>query len=192
MPLIEQLLTDLITHFVINFTMKTPQHTISIAKYFVWIAWLIAFVLLIFIFQGLLEQQWNPNTEPNSSLSNGGKVEVRLSQNKQGHYLTSGLINGREVTFLLDTGATNVSVPLHIAEQLGLQKYGARIAQTANGQVKVFQTQLEQLSIGDIHLYDVDASINPGIRTNEILLGMSALKQVEFSQSGKQLTLREQ
>jgi aspartyl protease family protein len=153
---------------------------------------LIAFALLVFIFQDVLEYQWNPNTQPVNAINADGQVEVRLLQNKQGHYLTTGTINETEVTFLLDTGATNVSIPLHIANALGLQRYGAGIAQTANGPVKVYQTKLEQLSIGAIYLYDVDASINPGFKANEILLGMSALKQVEFSQSGKQLTLRKQ
>lgn len=172
--------------------MKTSQHTFAAAKYFVWIAWFIAFALLVFVFQEVLKNQWNPNTQPNSTLDSNGKAEVKLSQNKQGHYLTTGSINGNEVTFLLDTGATNVSIPLPIANQLGLKKYGSHIAQTANGSVKVFQTVINRLSIGNIYLFNVDASINPGIRSNEILLGMSALKQVEFSQSGQQLTLREQ
>jgi aspartyl protease family protein len=172
--------------------MKTSQQTFAAAKYFVWIAWFIAFALLVFVFQEVLEHQWNPNTQPKSTLNSNGKAEVRLNQNKQGHYLTTGTINGNEVTFLLDTGATNVSIPLAIANRLGLEKYGAHIAQTANGPVKVYQTVLNRLSIGDIYLFNVDASINPGMRSNEILLGMSALKQVEFSQSGKQLTLREQ
>ena len=172
--------------------MKKTQNTIAFAKYFVWIAWLMAFALLVFVFQDVLEHQWNPNAQPENTIGADGKVEVRLLQNKQGHYLTSGTINGAEVTFLLDTGATNVSIPMHIAEQLGLQRYGSGIAQTANGSVRVYQTKLDELSIGAIYLYDVDASINPGLRANEILLGMSALKQVAFSQSGKQLTLRQQ
>jgi aspartyl protease family protein len=63
--------------------------------------------------------------------------------------------------------------------------------QTANGRVKVYSTVLEQLSIGNIFLYNVAANINPAMKSNEILLGMSALKRVDFSQTGKQLILRE-
>jgi len=172
--------------------MNNSQNDISLGKYFVWIAWVIAFVLLIFVFQDVLDRQWNPNSEPNYSLSDSGKAEVRLDQNKQGHYLTTGAINESKVTFLLDTGATNVSIPVHIANKLGLKRYSAHIANTANGSVKVYATKIDQLRIGNIFLYDVAASINPGMKSDEILLGMSALKKVEFSQSGKQLTLREQ
>jgi len=172
--------------------MNDSQENISIGKYFSWIAWLLALALLIFVFQEFLDKQWNPNTEPEYSLSTDGKAEVHLQQNRQGHYLSTGSINEYKVTFLLDTGATNVSIPAHIANQLGLERYGSHIANTANGSVKVFETRIEQLRIGNIFLYDVAASINPGMKSDEILLGMSALKKVEFSQSGKQLTLREQ
>jgi aspartyl protease family protein len=62
---------------------------------------------------------------------------------------------------------------------------------TANGQVTVIKTLIKELRIGSIVLYDVAANINPGMKSDEILLGMSALKRVEFSQRGKELTLRE-
>jgi aspartyl protease family protein len=48
-----------------------------------------------------------------------------------------------------------------------------------------------KISIGNIFLYNVAAHINPAMKSDAILLGMSALKEVEFSQKGKQLTLRE-
>ena len=95
------------------------------------------------------------------------------------------------VTFLLDTGATQVSIPAHIADELQLESYGNYPVQTANGTVTVYRTKIDQLSIGNIFLYNVAAHINPAMKSDEILLGMSALKKIEFSQTGKQLTLRE-
>jgi aspartyl protease family protein len=47
------------------------------------------------------------------------------------------------------------------------------------------------LSLGNIFLYNVAAHINPAMKSDQILLGMSALKQVDFYQTGKQLILRE-
>ncbi|GHF79631.1 retropepsin-like aspartic protease family protein [Thalassotalea marina] len=164
---------------------------LKMGKYFVWLAWCSALGLLVFFFQDILDKQWNPNQSPEFTLSNTGKAEVVLEQNRQGHYVTRGTINGQTVVFLLDTGATNVSIPAHIAEQLSLTSYGSHIAQTANGNVRVFKTTLDELSIGNLFLNNIDASINPGMKTNEILLGMSALKKVEFTQSGKRLILRE-
>ncbi|MEI6893473.1 MAG: TIGR02281 family clan AA aspartic protease [Colwellia sp.] len=166
-----------------------PTH--KIAKTFVWLAWIIGLALLMFVFQDVLDEQYNPNTLPDIRLTASGQAEVVLAQNRQGHYVARGTINEMPVTFLLDTGATQVSVPAHIAEQLGLIVQGNYQVQTANGQVTVYKTELEQLSLGNIFLYNVAAHINPAMKTDEILLGMSALKQVDFYQTGKQLILRE-
>ena len=172
--------------------MTDYDETNKIGRIFVWLAWAIALAILVFIFQDVLNKQNNPNMKPELRLTDSGRAEVILQQNRQGHYVVQGAINEQSVTFLLDTGATQVSIPAHIADQLNLPSYGSYPVQTANGKVTVYQTKLEQLSIGNIFLYNVTAHINPAMESDEILLGMSALKRVEFSQTGKQLTLREQ
>jgi aspartyl protease family protein len=171
--------------------MNDNDATKSFGKVFVWLAWLLALGLLVFVFQKELDQQINPNTNPQSFLSESGKAEVHLQQNRQGHYVVQGAINETAVTFLLDTGATQVSIPSQVAQQLSLPRLGQYSVQTANGNVVVTATKIDQLSIGNIYLYNVAAHINPGMKSNQILLGMSALKKIEFSQRGKQLTLRE-
>lgn len=163
----------------------------SIGRTFTWISWFIGFLLLVFVFDGVLESQYNPNQSVTSQINRTGQASVTLQQNRLGHYVLNGLINEQEVTFLLDTGATSVSVPGHIAHQLNLKPQGSYVVSTANGSVKVFRTTLSTLSIGEITLYNVAANINPAMNSDEILLGMSALKQVEFSQTGDQLILRE-
>jgi len=171
--------------------MTEDDPTNKIGKIFVWLAWITAIVLLMYFFQGALDEQYNPNSQPQISLNSSGQAEVVLKQNRQGHYVTKGSINESSVTFLLDTGATQVSIPAHIAEQLQLESFGNYPVQTANGTVTVYRTKIDQLSIGNIFLYNVAAHINPAMKSDAILLGMSALKKVEFSQTGKQLTLRE-
>ena len=166
-----------------------PDHSKSFAKYFTWLAWLIALVILFFFFQEMLEKQWNPNAQPQTQVSRYGKAQVQLKQNQYGHYVTSGTINDKAVVFLLDTGATQVSIPAHIAKQLALTPQAKGYVNTANGTVAVYQTQIDSLAIGGITLNNVSAHINPNMKTNEILLGMSALKKVEFSQQGQWLTL---
>jgi aspartyl protease family protein len=171
--------------------MTEDDSTNKIGKVFVWIAWIIAIALLMFFFENELGEQYNPNSQPQVSLNSSGQAEVILKQNRQGHYVTRGAINETPVTFLLDTGATQVSIPAHIADSLQLQSYGSYPVQTANGNVTVYKTKLDQLSIGNIFLYNVAAHINPAMKNDEILLGMSALKQLDFQQTGKQLILRE-
>ena len=165
--------------------------TNKIGKLFVWLAWIMAIVLLMFVFEDELYKQYNPNSQPQVSLNSSGQAEVILKQNRQGHYVTNGNINETSVTFLLDTGATQVSIPAHIADKLQLKSYGSYPVQTANGRVTVYKTKIDQLSIGNIFLYNVAAHINPAMKSDGILLGMSALKQLDFQQTGKQLILRE-
>ncbi|MDN3653584.1 retropepsin-like aspartic protease [Thalassotalea ponticola] len=161
----------------------------KMGKAMMWIAWGLFFVLMFWFFQGVLQKQHNPNQQPQMNLTQDGRSEVTLERNRFGHYLTNGSINGSDVVFLLDTGATNVSIPASLADNLNLPIMGYHYVQTANGSVQVQQTEIAELSIGNIILYNVAANINPGMKTNEILLGMSALKQLDFSQSGKYLTL---
>ena len=163
----------------------------GLAKTFTWIAWILGLAVAMFVFQEVLDYQWNPNQTPQSKLNLSGKAQVKLKQNNSGHYITTGTINSNPVVFLLDTGATQVSIPAHIAQTLNLDTYGQYPVQTANGTVTVYRTKIESLSIGNLHLYNISAHINPGMQSDEILLGMSALKKVEFSQSGKELTLVE-
>lgn len=146
---------------------------------------------LTFLFNNLLDKQANPNRDPFSSQTSAGVREVVLQRNRQGHYVSGGEINGLPVTFLLDTGATDVAIPIAIAGQAGLSRGFATQARTANGVITVYSTKINTLSIGNIILRNVNASITPSMGGNTILLGMSALNQVEFSQQGSTLTLRQ-
>lgn len=153
------------------------------------LAWLFGFGICIWAFSTLLEKQDNPNQSVDSSVVNQ-KVEVRLKQNRQGHYVLSGKINEQNVVFLVDTGATDVSVPAHLADKLTLQPFGQGIASTANGNVRIAYSNIDTLQIGDIVLRDIPANINPGMKGDHILLGMSALKKLEFTQRNNELILR--
>jgi aspartyl protease family protein len=159
------------------------------AKWIVILAWVAGMAMLVLFFDKLLEKQFNPNMQPISSQGQGG-VEVSLKRNKQGHYVSTGLINGNPVVFLLDTGATDVSVPMHMAKQLGLDIGARHYVQTANGRVQVADTEIQILEIGAINLRNVAANLNPGVTGDGILLGMSALKHLDFSQNGDWLVLR--
>ena len=155
-----------------------------------WIATWVMGLGLLTLFFAEQEQSWiNPNQTPEYRTTSAGAQEVTLQRNRQGHYLVTGDINGKKADFLLDTGATDVVVSGNLAKAYGLKPGRKSIASTANGNVTVYATRIEQLSIGNITLYQVPASINPGM-DNLILLGMSALKHVELTQRGDTLTLR--
>ncbi len=154
-------------------------------------AWIIGLALLTWAFGLWEERKENPNRSPESRMVNGVQ-EVILERNRSGHYVATGHINGEEALFLLDTGATDVVVSQDLANRAGLRSGARQIAQTANGRIEVRATRLDRLELGSIELRDVSASINPSMGGQQVLLGMSALGQVEFSQQGDRLTLRYQ
>jgi len=151
--------------------------------------WLGILLLLSMFFGDHLAQQYNPNQSLQTDTING-QQQVVLQRNRQGHYIASGTINGQPVVFLLDTGATDVAIPEHIAQQLGLRFGRAGQVNTANGVSRTYQTVLQSISLGGISQSQVPAVIAPGFESDAVLLGMSFLKHVEFTQRGDTLIMR--
>ncbi len=171
-------------------TEPPPPDTRRIGKGMTIAAWIILLVLLTLFFGHKLDQQRNPNQAVFSRLNEAGVQEVVLKRNRYGHYISSGEINGQPVEFMLDTGASDVAIPAGLADKLGLKRGRPVQYQTANGVVTAYRTTLDSVSIGPMLVRNVPASINPGMQDMEILLGMSVLKQVEFTQRGDTLILR--
>ena len=170
---------------------QTSGDTVRLGKNMSFIAWILAFALLTWLFSGFLDKQRNPNQNLESQRSSGGVQQITLQRNRFGHYVLTGKVNGRNVDFLLDTGATSVSIPVDTARRLGLKRGRPYRVSTANGSITVYATVLRELRLGKIVLHNVRASINPRMRGTEALLGMSALKKLKMIQSGDTLTLRE-
>jgi len=153
--------------------------------------WILVLAMLTWIFNSTLEHRMNPNQHVQGNILSDGTREVTLRSDRSGHYITSGEIHGEPVVFLLDTGATHVAVPAGVAERLNLEKGMAMRANTANGVITVYATLLDQVRLGTIELQNVRASINPHMEGEEILLGMSFLRHLEFTQRDDTLTLRQ-
>lgn len=167
-----------------------PEGTQKIGKGMLIIFWLLVLLVLTWIFGSWEKQEINPN-QSLEGRSTSDYREVILQSNRQHHYVASGTINRQPVTFLLDTGATDVVIPEQLARNLKLKPGEVQRASTANGWVNVYKTQLDRLQLGNIVLYDVRASINPGMNGDGVLLGMSALRNIEFTQRQGQLILRQ-
>ncbi len=166
--------------------MKANDDARSLGKGMLAMAWVVVLGLLALFFHQWLERR----EYPNRSLEAGNAGEVRLVQNRGGHYVAPGWINGQTVRFLLDTGATEVSVPLGVARRLGLDAGPARRVRTANGEIIVYATVLDRVRLGGIALDRVRAHVNPHDRGDTVLLGMSFLRRLELIQKGGQLILR--
>jgi aspartyl protease family protein len=166
------------------------NETKAIGKKMAFIAWIIGMILATQFFGNFEKEQINPNRSPTSYSAENGERTTVLKRNRAGHYVTHGKINGVSVTFLLDTGATDVVIPQSVATHIGLPKLGRNQVMTANGKIEVFGTIIESLEFGNISLRAVQAAINPHMGGNEeILLGMSALKQIGFRQQDNELVL---
>jgi aspartyl protease family protein len=169
--------------------MQAPDPTNKYGKTFAIIAWLIVMLLLFVFFQDTINKQLNPNQQLHSVQGSLGETRTVLTRNKHGHYVGTALVNGQPVDFMLDTGATTLAIAAATAEKLGLPQGNAMQVSTANGLTPAYRSQVNRLQLGDIVLHNIPASIVPNLAGTEILLGMSALKQLEFHQQGNQLTL---
>jgi aspartyl protease family protein len=151
--------------------------------------WIALLAMLAYAFSDVLDYRRNPNQTPITHYDGSHVRKVELQRNGYGHYVTNGGINGQAVEFMLDTGATAVVVPAHIAKRLGLESGMPIDIHTANGDIRGYLTTLRQVSVGDIHLENISAYINPRDRSDDVLLGMSFLKKIEFTQRGDTLIL---
>jgi len=167
------------------------RFTDRLGKIMAYITWFMVLGGLTLFFNNWLEKQHNPNQDVNSTVTSEGVKEVQLIRNRAGHYVATGLLNTEPVDFLLDTGASDIALPTAIAQKLNLSKGQPIMYRTANGTVLGYMTTIKRVKLGDIELFDVAAGINPGLEENFVLLGMSFLKQLEFTQRGKTLTIRQ-
>ncbi|MBK5966448.1 aspartyl protease [Thiocystis minor] len=153
-------------------------------------AWIAGLALLALFFQSVIERQENPNPDPAMTQARDGALQVVLQRNRAGHYVAGGAINGVPVRFLVDTGATNVALPLDLAQRLRLPLRPGGVSMTANGPVETWSTRLDRVDLGGLVARGVRASVLPNMPGGEVLLGMSYLKHLELIQRGNTLTLR--
>ncbi|WP_461481908.1 retropepsin-like aspartic protease family protein [Porticoccus sp.] len=127
-----------------------------------------------------------------SSFKAAEVAEVRIPRADNGHYLVSGFINGRPVDFMIDTGATSIAMNLHHAEQLGVNfRQGKKsVASTAGGMVSTYQVPVDKLTIGNITLHQVEATVVIGDFPSQVLLGNSFLSRVEMTEEEGVMVLR--
>jgi len=171
--------------------MQEKDSTQQLGRGFGYIAWILALGALTYFFTGVIDKQEFPNQQIDTNQTKNYK-EVILKDNRANHYIFTGKINQVDVTFLVDTGATDVAMSQNLAKKLNLRQGQQGIASTANGNTRTYQTNIDELKIGEITLNNVDASIVTGMDSNDsILLGMSALKNLEMIHKNGELTLRQ-
>ena len=120
-----------------------------------------------------------------------GSGKVTMTADGQGHFFATGSINGTSVRFMVDTGATMISLGPTDARRIGLDpNQGVKaLTNTANGQSVVTKVKLDTVRIGDISINNVDALIH-ATELPVALLGMSFLNRMEMQRDGSTMTLK--
>lgn len=126
-----------------------------------------------------------------SAAQTGERRSVTLAPDDRGHYVADGQVNGAHVRFLVDTGATMVSLPSTEAARLGIDyRKGRRgFSRTANGVAVVYAVMLDSVSLGGITLYNVEGLVHEAAGLDTALLGMSFLSRTDMLRDGANLTL---
>ena len=107
-----------------------------------------------------------------------------------GGYWAKGRINGKNVTFLIDTGASYVVMNNVQAKALKIKRGNKKVQiSTATKTETAYQVILDNVSVGDIKLQNIPAIITKHEHPPYPLLGMSFLSHVEINQENEQMTL---
>ncbi len=120
-----------------------------------------------------------------------GSGKVVLTADGSGHFFSMGQINGQAVQFLVDTGATAVSLSTAQAERVGLD-YRAGLPTrvgTANGDTVGWRVKLAAVRLGEVTLREVDAVVVPA-NMAYVLLGNSFLNRFQMNRHNDQLVLQ--
>jgi aspartyl protease family protein len=147
--------------------------------------WLALSALAYFFFQS----QERPAVAVLASAGGGGQIVIPRS--RDGHYYVEGAINGHPVTFMVDTGASVVSIGQGMARAAGLPRGAAARFQTAGGDVSGEIVTGVTIEVAGIRIEGLRVAVGPELGAGSTaLLGQNFLRRVEVVQQGDRMTLR--
>lgn len=120
----------------------------------------------------------------------GQGSEIVLTAGPGGHFRTMGSINRHPVNFMVDTGASYISMDTATAERIGLDwRQGNVVAMnTANGVTRAYEVVLTTVRVGDVEVHDVKAVVHSAT-LNFLLLGNTFLSRFDMQRTGETLRL---
>lgn len=121
-----------------------------------------------------------------------GNQSVTLISDVRGHFVTSGTVNGAMTTFLVDTGASMVTLGPAMATSAGIDyRHDGQPAMvgTANGNIQAWRVKLDKVTLGDVTLFGVDGMVVQADMPYA-LLGMSFLNRMDMRRDGSTMTLK--
>jgi aspartyl protease family protein len=135
-----------------------------------------------------------PSSRPVDVTGPDGERAVRIRLSSKGHFYARTMVDGTELTMLVDTGASSVVLKSADAERAGIDVKGLAFTvpvDTANGSTFCAPIRLKSIGVGGITFSNVEALVaRPGDLKGS-LLGMSFLKRLRsYDFKGDFLTLR--
>ena len=117
-------------------------------------------------------------------------VETRIPMAIDGHFWVDAQVNGKDVRFLVDSGATMTTIDRRTASAAGLQLSNKRdqFVRTGNGIIRVSSSRAEEIRLGEITRRDVGVQVTDNDDLN--VLGMNYLSTLSrWSVEGRWLVL---
>ena len=119
---------------------------------------------------------------------------LQLYPDSSGHYAVDGMINGNRIRFLVDAGATSVSINKATAKRIGLLYRvdgNPTFVETAAGVVPAYRVRFDEVSARNVTLKRVDGLVLDGEFPRVALLGQSFLNRLDMRRAGQMLELTE-
>lgn len=127
-----------------------------------------------------------------STAGSGGAQRTTLTADASGHFFTVAVVNGVSLRFIVDTGASVVTIGSSDAKRAGISYLSGErgLMQTANGLAPAYRVKLDTVRLGEIMLNNVDGVVVEGNALGGVgLLGLSFLNRIEMRRDGDSMTL---
>jgi len=144
--------------------------------------------------QGNLIYQESPCKQDVQAIASWGAAEMQqldgmliLKQRGNGQYFLEAMVNDRTLTFLVDTGASGISLPLSFALSANIICRNKIYMQTANGVAEACTAVIPKLKFGPFMLADVPAVISRNL--GQPLFGMNVLQKFKVEQNNGEMRI---
>jgi len=121
-----------------------------------------------------------PTQKPQPAAAANSPIEVTLSRSSDHHFYATASVNGRDVRFLVDTGASEIALTEEDARKVGIKfdpsKYEL-LGEGASGFVRGQYVELDNIQLDGLHQNETKAVVVEG--ANVSLLGQPFLENVD-------------
>lgn len=128
---------------------------------------------------------WPTKSGSKTDDSSGGTLVI--AQGRHGGYFVDGAVNNQYLNFVIDTGATYVTLPQAVANSAGIRCQKKATMLTVNGTSTACTSIIQELKFGSFTLRNVEVMIAPNL--SQPLLGMNVLKRFHVEQDGGEMRL---